>query len=32
MATTPKTRPSQAKVNKKYFEKNKEIIHKQQAE
>ena len=30
--TTPKTRPSQAKANKKYFEKNKEVIHRQQAE
>ena len=29
---TPKTRPCQAKANKKYFEKNKESIHKQQAE
>jgi len=30
--STPKTRPSQARANKKYFEKNKESIHKQQAE
>ena len=29
---TPKTRPSQAKANKKYFEKNKEVIYKQHAE
>ena len=32
MATTPQSRPSQSKANKKYFEKNKEVIYKQHAE